>query len=146
MDEEHKRELKDEAVPAPVDTPEDTVSAEPAVDTGAGEVDASEAAFAASESGLPVEPDSAAEDTALPATDTSHEQPVEAVSTEESDTAASAPAPVEAVALEPVVAAVAAAGAVAASRPIWSDQGDAPFEGREGKGSRSGPGQGEGRR
>ena len=128
MDEEHKRELKDEAVPAPVDTPEDTVSPEPAVDTGAGEVDASEAAFAASESGLAVEPDAAAEDTAWPATDTSHEQPVEAVSTEESDTAASAPAPVEAVAPEPVVAAVAAAGTVAATRPIWSDQGDAPFE------------------
>lgn len=128
MDEEHKRELKDEAVQAPVDTPEDTVSAEPAVDAGAGEVDASEAAFAASESRLPVEPDAAAEDTALPATDTSHEQPVEAASTEESDTAASAPAPVEAVAPEPVVAAVVAAGTVAATRPIWSDQGDAPFE------------------
>ncbi len=132
MDEEHKRELKDEAAPAPVDTPEDPAASEPAVDTGAGEVDAAEAAFAASESGMPVESDVPSEDTALQAADTTHEQSVEAVSTEGSDTAASAPAPVEAVAPEPVVAAaaaaVAAAGTVAATRPIWSDQGDAPFE------------------
>lgn len=128
MDEEHKRELKGEAVPAPVDTPDATVSAEPAVDTGAGEVDASEAAFAAAESGLPIEPDAPAEDTALPAADTTDAQPVEVVSTEGTDTEATASAPLERVASEPVVAAVAAAGTVAATRPIWSDQGDAPFE------------------
>ena len=63
---------------------------------GAGDVDAAEAAFAASETGLPVEADSAV---------------------------AGESAPVE--------AAPIAAAAAAASRPIWSDAGDAPFDDRK---------------
>ncbi len=115
MSEDHKRDLTDGSEPTPVETPDAPAAAEPGVDTGAGEVDAGEAAFAASESGLPVEA----------------EAPVEGSVAEAGPDAPapeSEPEPVQSSAPEPVVAAVAAGTAAAASRPIWSDQGDAPFE------------------
>jgi signal peptidase I len=119
MDEEHKRDVTDGSEPTPVETPDAPAASEPAVDTGAGEVDAAEAAFAASESGTPVKPDAPVE------TSTAEAEPV--ASEPEAAAAASEPEPVQPAAPEPVLAA-AAAGTVAASRPIWSDQGDAPFD------------------
>jgi signal peptidase I len=119
MDEEHKRDMTDGSEPTPVETPDAPAASEPAVDTGAGEVDAAEAAFAASEGGMPVEPDAPVE------ASTAEAEP--AVSEPEAVGAASEPEPVQPAAPEPVLAA-AAAGTVAASRPIWSDQGDAPFD------------------
>ncbi len=119
MDEEHKRDMTDGSEPTPVETPDAPAASEPAVDTGAGEVDAAEAAFAASEGGMPVQPDAPVE------ASTAEAEP--AVSEPEAVGAASEPEPVQPAAPEPVLAA-AAAGTVAASRPIWSDQGDAPFD------------------
>jgi signal peptidase I len=119
MDEEHKRDVTDGSEPTPVETPDAPAASEPAVDTGAGEVDAAEAAFAASESGTPVEPEAPVE--------TSTAETGSAVSEPEAAAAAPEPEPVQPAAPEPVLAA-AAAGTVAASRPIWSDQGDAPFD------------------
>jgi len=113
MSEDHKRDVAADGVePSPVDLP-DTAAVQP--DTaphGAGEVDASEAAFAASESGLPVEP-------VQPDVEVAPADPVEepVVAT-----------PAEPVALEVVAAPAVATGTVAAAtRPIWSDEGDAPF-------------------
>jgi signal peptidase I len=119
MDEEHKRDVTDGSEPTPVETPDAPAASEPAVDSRAGKVDAAEAAFAASESGTPVEPDAPVE--------TSTAEAGSAVSEREAVGAASEPEPVQPAAPEPVLAA-AAAGTVAASRPIWSDQGDAPFD------------------
>jgi signal peptidase I len=113
MSEDHKRDVAADGVePSPVDLP-DTAAVQP--DTaphGAGEVDASEAAFAASESGLPVEP-------VEPDVEVVPADPVEepVVAT-----------PAEPVAPEVVAAPAVATGTVAAAtRPIWSDEGDAPF-------------------
>jgi signal peptidase I len=113
MSEDHKRDVAADGVePSSVDLP-DTAAVQP--DTaphGAGEVDASEAAFAASESGLPVEP-------VEPDLEVVPADPVEepVVAT-----------PAEPVAPEVVAAPAVATGTVAAAtRPIWSDEGDAPF-------------------
>jgi signal peptidase I len=113
MSEDHKRDVAADGVePSTVDLP-DTAAVQP--DTaphGAGEVDASEAAFAASESGLPVEP-------VEPDLEVVPADPVEepVVAT-----------PAEPVAPEVVAAPAVATGTVAAAtRPIWSDDGDAPF-------------------
>jgi len=113
MSEDHKRDVAADGVePSPVDLP-DTAAVQP--DTaphGAGEVDASEAAFAASESGLPVEP--VGPDVEVVPADPV-EEPVVAT-------------PAEPVAPEVVAAPALATGTVAAAtRPIWSDEGDAPF-------------------
>jgi len=137
MSEEHKHGVPADGVePTPVDGPEPVASEPQPSAAGAGEVDATEAAFAASESGVPVEPDAPAEAdgpaTAEAAQEPEPSEPLVAVEPE--------PGPVEPVpepepvapSVEPVVAA-AAAGTVAASRPIWSDQGDAPFDDKKEK-------------
>jgi signal peptidase I len=118
MSEDHKRDVAADGVqPSQVDVP-DTAAVQP--DTaphGAGEVDASEAAFAASESGVPVAPDMPADAVADPVAGSPAEETVK----EE-------PVAQEPVVPEPVAAPSVGTGTVSATRPIWSDQGDAPFD------------------
>jgi signal peptidase I len=131
MSEEHKHGVPADGVePASVDLPDAAPASADTTPAGVGEVDAAEAAFAASESGVPVEPDAPEE------ADASHGGAEDAEPAEPTVAVEPEPAPVEpeptAPPVEPVVAA-SAAGTVAASRPIWSDQGDAPFEDKKEK-------------
>jgi signal peptidase I len=141
MSEEHKRDVASDALePRPVETPEAAAAPEaaagPAVETGAGEIDAAEAAFAASESGVRLEEHTPTEVEAVQDADAEAIEPVATAADDappaevaaEAEPARADSTPVEPAAPEPVLAAAAAAGAVAASRPIWSDQGDAPFD------------------
>jgi signal peptidase I len=115
MSEDHKRDVAADGVEPPVDQPE-TATSQP--DTGSvGEVDPAEADFAAYETGVPVEADHAVSDNA-PAG-----EPVEVAVEPEAVPEVSAEVPAS-----PVTVAAASVGAASATRPIWSDQGDAPFE------------------
>ncbi len=130
MSEEHKHDVPADGVdPTPVEGAE-PVAAEPSpTHDGAGHVDAAEAAFAASESGVSVEPDAPIE---AEASDAGSQDTETGGATTAVDPDPVTPAPAAAP-VEPVVAAAAATGTVAASRPIWSDQGDAPFEDKKEK-------------
>jgi signal peptidase I len=118
MSEDHKRDVAADGVqPSQVDVP-DTAAVQPdTAPDGAGEVDASQAAFAASESGVPVAPDMPADAVADPVAGSPSEETVK----EE-------PVAQEPVVPEPVAAPSVGTGTVSATRPIWSDQGDAPFD------------------
>ncbi len=104
MSEEQKRDLAADGAEPATDLPPPAGSDETV--SGAGEVDAAEVAFAESEAGVPVSPEADPEPVSGPA--------------------ASRP---EAV----MIPATAAATAVEAPRPIWSDAGDAPFDDRKEK-------------
>jgi signal peptidase I len=123
MSEDHKRDVAADGVePTPVDVPE-TTPAQP--EAAPAEVDESEAAFAAAEAWVPVEPDNAGTEDSPAEVVSASEEPVEVAAEADpvpvTDAPAQAPVP-------PVTAAAASAGTGAATRPIWSDQGDAPFE------------------